>query len=78
MPPPPAPAAGAPNWEQEHLQTLDNKELKKGLKLLWFGTGKDDFLVTTSRSTVDLLNQHGFDPVYNETAGAHTWLVWRN
>jgi enterochelin esterase-like enzyme len=65
-------------WEEQHLAELDNAEWKKGLKLLWFGTGKDDFLVQTTRNSVDLLKKHGFNVVYDETAGAHTWIVWRN
>ncbi|HEY0456635.1 MAG TPA: alpha/beta hydrolase-fold protein [Verrucomicrobiae bacterium] len=67
-----------PAWEAERKAALDDAKLKKGLKLFWFGTGKDDFLVTTSRATVDLLKKHGFNVVYNETSGAHTWLVWRS
>ena len=57
---------------------LDNAELKKGLKLVWFATGKEDFLIETSRATVEMLKKHGFDVVFKETAGAHTWINWRN
>lgn len=66
-----------PTWEEQHKDALDNAKLKKGLKLFWFGTGKDDFLVETSRKTVEMLKKHQFDVIYDETAGAHTWLVWR-
>jgi enterochelin esterase family protein len=72
-----ATAARSP-WEEQHLAELDNAERKKGLKLLWFSTGTDDFLVQTTRSTVDLLKKHGFNAVYEESPGAHTWLNWRN
>jgi enterochelin esterase-like enzyme len=65
-------------WEEQHRAELDNAEWKKGLKLLWFSTGKDDFLVQTTHSTVDLLKKHGFNAVYEESPGAHTWLNWRN
>lgn len=71
-----APAA-SPSWEQQHLSTLDNKDLKKGLKLLWFATGNEDFLIQTSKSTVEMLKKHGFSPVYKETFGGHTWANWR-
>jgi len=73
----PAPAFGAA-WEQQNLAMLDNAALKKGLKVLWFSTGKDDTLITTSRSTVDLLKKHGFNAQFTESPGAHTWLNWRN
>ena len=67
-----------PTWEEQNKEALDNAELKKGLKLVWFATGKEDFLIETSRSTVELLKKHGFDVVFKETDGAHTWINWRN
>jgi enterochelin esterase family protein len=79
-----APAAGTPAppfgeaWEKQNMAMLDNAALKKGLKLVWFSTGKDDGLITTSRATVDLLKKHGFDAQFHESPGAHTWLNWRN
>ncbi len=57
---------------------LDNAAARKGLKVLWFATGKDDFLLETTRSTVELLKRHGFTVSYTETAGGHTWLNWRD
>jgi enterochelin esterase-like enzyme len=66
-----------PKFEELHKDVLSDPELRKDLKLFWFGTGKDDFLVATSRATVDMFKQNGFDVVYDETEGAHTWIVWR-
>ena len=57
---------------------LGNAALRKGLKVFWFATGKDDGLITTTRSTVELFKKHGFSPVFKETAGGHTWLNWRD
>jgi enterochelin esterase family protein len=71
-------AAAGPNWETRNQAMLDNAALKKGLKLLWFSTGKDDGLIATTRDTVDLLQKHGFNPVYEESTGGHTWINWRN
>ena len=68
----------APTWEQQNKENLDNAKLKKGLKLLWFATGREDFLVETTRATVELFRKHGFDVVYEETDGAHSWINWRN
>jgi enterochelin esterase family protein len=76
----PAPAA-QPNtnsWETRNLAALDNAGLKKGLKQVWFSTGSDDFLIATTRSTVDMLRKHGFNVVYEESTGGHTWINWRN
>jgi enterochelin esterase-like enzyme len=73
------PAAGARSpWEDLHLAELDNTDLKKGQKLFWFSTGKTDFLLQTTHSTVDLLKKHGFNVVYEESEGGHTWLNWRD
>jgi enterochelin esterase family protein len=76
-PPAAAPGARIP-WEEQNLVTLENAALKKGLKLLWFSTGKDDFLIETTRQTVDLLKRHGFTVTFQESAGGHTWINWRN
>ena len=79
-PTPPAPPMGVPaaEWEAQHAKQLNDPALKKGLKLFWFATGKDDFLLSTTRDTVALFEKHGFKPVYEETEGGHTWLVWRD
>ena len=75
----PAPATPNPNsWETRNLVTLDNPTLKKGLKLIWFSTGKDDGLMTTTRATVEVMKKHGFNVVFEESPGGHTWLNWRN
>lgn len=74
----PAPSAAPIPWEQQNLAQLDNASLKKGLKLVWFSTGRDDGLITTSRATVELLNRHGFNASFRDSAGAHTWLNWRD
>jgi enterochelin esterase-like enzyme len=73
-PPPPT----AAEWEKLNAATLDDPRLKKGLRLFWFGTGQDDFLIATTRATVDLFKKHGFSPVFRETPGGHTWINWRN
>ena len=85
---PPAPPAGraaqgpppqtAAEWEKANAATLDDASLKKDLKLLWFATGKDDFLLTTTQATLELLKKHGFTAVFKETAGGHTWINWRD
>lgn len=71
------PAQG-PSFEERHKAVLDDASLKSGLKLVWFATGKDDFLVQTSRATVEMLKKHGFEVVYRETDGGHTWDNWRD
>ncbi len=70
-------AAAGPSFEEQHRARLDDAELKKGLKLFWFATGKDDFLLETSRATVTMFKKHGFDVAYKESEGGHTWINWR-
>lgn len=75
---PGAPAPLGPSFEEKHKAILDDAKLKEGLKLFWFATGKDDFLVETTRKTVEMFKGHKFDVVYKETDGAHTWDKWRD
>lgn len=77
IPNPAAPEREGPTYEEQHKSVLENDELKEDLKLFWFATGKDDFLVETSRATVEMFKKHGFDVVYEESEGGHTWIVWR-
>ena len=67
-----------PEWEKEHLRELDNDAWKKGLKLFWFATGSDDFIMDSTQETMALLKKHGYELVYKETGGGHTWINWRN
>jgi len=81
--PAPAPTAAPPamtadEWVKLNHTNLTDANLRKGLKLLWFATGKDDFLLTTTNATVELFKKQGFTPVYKETPGGHTWINWRN
>ena len=74
---PGAPVPQGPTFEDKYRSILDDAALKPGLKLFWFATGKDDFLLETSRKTVEMFKAHRFNVVYKETAGAHTWDKWR-
>ncbi|HYV37667.1 MAG TPA: alpha/beta hydrolase-fold protein, partial [Gemmataceae bacterium] len=56
---------------------IADAENRKGLKLLWFATGSEDFLLKQTRSTVDLFKKHGTNPVFRETSGGHTWINWQ-
>lgn len=77
--PRPAGTSTAPfPWEEQNRAKLDDAGLKKGLKLFWFGTGSEDFLLSTTRATVEMFKKHGFNVEYKETGGGHTWLNWRD
>lgn len=74
------PAAGAPvwTWETDHKLALDDAKLKRGVKLLWFATGKDDFLLPTTSASIALFKKHGFSPEFQQSEGGHTWSNWRD
>ena len=72
------PQPTAPTWEEQHMAELDDVGPKKGLKLFWFATGKEDGLLETTKKTVAMLEKHGFHPILKETSGGHTWLNWRD
>ena len=74
---PAPPAFDASEWERLQAAKLDDANLKKGLKLFWFSTGKDDRLMPTTKATVELFEKHGFKPVFKESPGGHTWINWR-
>ena len=74
----PAWSKGSSDWEKRNAAALADEKTKKGLKLFWFSTGKDDFLLQTTRSTVNLFKEYGYAPVYKESEGGHTWINWRD
>jgi enterochelin esterase family protein len=68
---------GEPPWEEQHADALGDAAAREGLRLVWFAIGKEDFLLETSRATVAVLRQHGFEVAYQETDGGHAWANWR-
>lgn len=65
------------SWLEKHKAALTDNKLKEGLKLVWFATGKEDFLLKTTQETVKVLRDHQFEVTYEETDGGHTWIKWR-
>jgi enterochelin esterase family protein len=50
---------------------------KSDLKTLWFACGKDDRLVENARELAGALKAKGIPHQFVETAGNHSWPVWR-
>jgi enterochelin esterase family protein len=46
--------------------------------LLWIGCGEDDFLIETNRNLVAWLEANDVAHTYVETAGNHSWPIWRD
>ena len=55
---------GTVAWEQQRQKMLDDAGLKDGLKVLWFATGSEDFLMQSTKNTIEALKKHGFKPVF--------------
>jgi enterochelin esterase-like enzyme len=47
------------------------------LRLLWIGCGTDDGAFAASKRFSEFLTVGGIVHTFRETAGAHTWMVWR-
>jgi enterochelin esterase family protein len=71
-------ASAVDDWGVKNAAQLDDKAARSSLALLWFSTGKDDFLLPTTKATVALFEQHGFKPTFKESTGGHTWINWRD
>jgi enterochelin esterase-like enzyme len=55
---------------------LDAKANEK-LRLLWIACGTDDHLIELNRKVRAWLDTKDVHNTGIETAGAHTWMVWR-
>ncbi len=52
-------------------------ETNAKLRLLWIACGRDDGLVAGAREFAELLKNDGIRHEYIESAGGHSWRVWR-
>jgi enterochelin esterase family protein len=65
-------------WEKQNKEKVAAAVAAKGgLKVFWFATGKDDFLLRRTKDTVALFTKHELKPEYKETEGGHTWICWQ-
>ena len=47
------------------------------IKLFWLATGKDDFILPSTKGTLAVFDRSGIKYTYKETEGGHTWPNWR-
>ena len=47
------------------------------IKLFWIATGKEDFVMPSTKASLALLDKHKIKYTYKETEGGHTWPNWR-
>ena len=66
------------SFETAHAAALTDASLRDGVEYFWFGIGDEDFLLDTAQASVAMFEEHGFDVVYHESGGGHTWMNWRD
>jgi enterochelin esterase family protein len=64
-----------PNGEQTITEAFADPKNK--LKLLWIACGKEDFLIENARQFSAALKARDIPHEFKETAGNHSWPVWR-
>jgi len=65
------------HWEKGHKDILSDAEARESVKLLWFATGIEDFMLSRTQESVALFKRIGFSPVFKESDGGHTWNNWQ-
>ena len=68
---------GAATFARNHEALLSDPKLNDRIRLFWFATGKDDFVLPSTKAALALLDQHKVRYRYKETEGGHTWPNWR-
>jgi enterochelin esterase family protein len=61
----------------ERVVTGAFSDSKNELKLLWIACGKDDRLIENARQLSAALKERNISHEFKETAGNHSWPVWR-
>ena len=56
---------------------LSDPKVNDRLRLFWFATGKDDFVLPSTKAALAMLDQNKIRYSYKETEGGHTWPNWR-
>jgi enterochelin esterase-like enzyme len=69
-------SGGLPTPFNSVFPSLDAKTNEQ-LKLLWISCGTEDGLIQPNRLFCGWLKEKGIKCTTIETAGAHTWMVWR-
>ena len=68
---------GAATFAKNNEALLSDPKVNDRIRLFWFATGKDDFVLPSTKAALALLDQHKIRYSYKETEGGHTWPNWR-
>lgn len=73
-----AAAGAAADFPKSYANLVAQPEAaNRKLRLLWVGCGRDDSLFPASKSFSEFLSERKIRHIFQETSGAHTWMVWR-
>ena len=56
---------------------LADPKFNDRVRLLWLATGKEDFVMPSTKAMLALFDRSGIRYTYKETEGGHTWPNWR-
>jgi enterochelin esterase-like enzyme len=68
---------GAANFARNNQALLADPKLNDRIRLFWVATGKDDFVMPSTKASLAMLDQQKIRYTYKETEGGHTWPNWR-
>jgi len=68
---------GAATFAKNNAAVLSDPKLNDRIRLFWFATGKDDFVLPSTKAALALLDEHKIRHSFKETEGGHTWPNWR-
>ncbi|MFL5619760.1 MAG: alpha/beta hydrolase [Gemmatimonadaceae bacterium] len=68
---------GAATFARNNAALLSDPKINERIRLFWFATGKDDFVLPSTQAALALLDGHKIRHSYKETEGGHTWPNWR-
>ena len=68
---------GSDSVAMQYKSALSDPKFNDRVKLFWLATGKEDFILPSTKATLAILDRNRVKYVYKETEGGHTWPNWR-
>jgi enterochelin esterase family protein len=68
---------GAATFAKNNAALLSDPKLNDRIRLFWFATGKDDFVLPSTKAALAVLHEHKIRYSFKETEGGRTWPNWR-
>ena len=68
---------GAATFAKNNATVLSDPKINDRIRVFWFATGKEDFVLPSTKAALAMLDQNKIRYSYKETEGGHTWPNWR-